>query len=148
MIANFDIAGRLDLNFRAARAGSKLFTFLNAASAAYDVSDIPFVLNVKSNEHATTNLFQLTVGSGLAIDENEMTVTVTETQSNVAKEFNYWELYNPTDKQTWLCGSAYFIKREPKDSDDSITVTVNLEPDEVTVTISSSGTGSTDDGSL
>ena len=132
---DFDIAGQLDLRFRRARAGSKTLTFLDVDEEEYDISGITFQLNVKTNERASTNVFQLTSGSGLSIATNVMTVSVTENQSDLAGDMYWWELYDSTNKKTWLCGRAYFTLSEPSDLEDSNTVTVDLDPDTVQVNI-------------
>jgi hypothetical protein len=142
--AIFDIAGKLDLLFRIARVGSKTFTFVDSNGDAYSLSGLTFQLNIKQRPSSTTNLFQLTSGSGLTIGASSIEIDVTELQTDLPEVLCYWELYETVGKKTWLCGSANFISRDPSSENDATTVTVNLDPDTVTVTISnpaSSGTG-------
>jgi hypothetical protein len=139
--AKFDIAEKLDLYFRKARAGSKVFTFQDADEVAYDVSGITWQLNIKSK--SGSNIIQLLSGTGLTISTNTITVSISETQSNIPETLYFWELYDATNKKTWLCGSAQFVTKDPSNISDSETITVNTNPDEVTVTISSGGLGST-----
>jgi hypothetical protein len=138
--AIFDIAEQLNLYFRRARVGSKTFTFLNSDGDAYSVAAITFQLNIKSRETSSDNVLQLTSGSGLTISTNTIVVAVTEVQSNLPADIYYWELYDATNKKTWLCGRAYFTQAEPADLNDSTSVTVNLDPDTVRITLTGSVT--------
>jgi hypothetical protein len=139
--AIFDIAGKLELLFRIARIGNKTFTFLDVNESAYSLSGLTFQLNVKQLPSSSTNLFQLTSGSGLTIGSNTIDITVSETQSDLPEKLCYWELYETVGKKTWLCGNCYFISRDPSSETEATTVTVNLDPDEVTVTISNTFAG-------
>jgi hypothetical protein len=134
--AIFDIAGKLDLLFRIARVGNKTFTFVDADSVAYSLSGLTFQLNVKELPSSSTNVFQLTSGSGLTIGSNTIAIAVTEVQTALTEKLYYWELYETSVKKTWLCGNCYFISRDPSSESDATTVTVSLDPDTITVTIS------------
>ncbi len=48
---------------------------------------------------------------GLTIGVDSITISPTATQTQyMAERSYYYELYNVTDKQTWLCGNAQFHK--------------------------------------
>jgi hypothetical protein len=142
--AVFDIAEKLDLYFRIARDGSKTFTFTSGGSS-YSVAGITWELNIKVRG-ASTNTLQLTSGSGLTISTNTITVAVTAAQTTIAERLYYWELYDVTNKKTWLCGNAHFTSKEPADLSDSTSVTVNTDPDTVAIAVSNSVTITEVDG--
>jgi hypothetical protein len=136
--AIFDIAGKLDILFRIARAGNKTFTFLDADEAEYSLDGLVFELNVKELPDSAANVFQLTDGSGLTIGTNTIAIAVDEEQTDIPERLYFWELYETVGKKTWLCGTAYFISRDPSEN-DATTATVRLDPDTITVTISGGG---------
>jgi hypothetical protein len=144
--AIFDIAGKLDLLFRIARIGSKTFTFVDADAAPYSLSGLVFELNIKENPGDVEPVFQLTDGDGLTLGDNTIQVDVDATQTDLPEKLYFWELYETTTTKTWLCGSAYFISRDPSSENDATEVTVRTEPDVITVTISgvSSTSGSSE----
>lgn len=134
--AIFDTAEKLNLYFRIARVGSKAFTFVDANEDDFDLSGLTFQLNIKSHSGSSSNILQLTSGSGLSVSGNVLTVSVTEEQTDISENLYYWELYEAVDKKTWLCGNAYFMRGTPNDLNDSTSVTVNINPDTVMITIS------------
>jgi len=140
-ITSFDPSGTLNLIFRKNRDGEKVFVFKNVDTTDYDISAIEFELRIKRNSNSVSNLILLTDGAGLATAGNELTVTITDTQSNQPSDFSYWELYNVTADETWINGNAYFITQS-EDADNTVAVTINLAVEEVTVTVQNSGGGS------
>jgi hypothetical protein len=139
--ATFDTAKRLDLYARKNRDGSKKFTFLTSSGTAYDISAIDFKLNIKSKARDTTNVLQLTVGSGLTVGgtgNNELTVTLTDTQTNIKAVNYYWELFNDTADKTWLHGEFIVSNGLSEEITESSSVTVNLDPDVIEITIGES----------
>ncbi len=138
---DFDPAGTLNLNFRRDRSGEKLFTFLNVDTTDYDISGFDFQLRIKKRSGLSTNVLLLTVGSGLAIDVNELTISVTSDQMYLPNDFYWYELYNVTTDETWLYGNVY-VNEGSEEPESEIEVTVNLESETVVVTIESTGASS------
>lgn len=143
----FDIAEPLHLYFRIARAGSKVFTFVDDAEADYDVSGITWELNIFPKD-STTPVIALTDGNGLTVATNTITVNIDEEDSAIPERLYHWELYDDTNKQTWLFGNAYFTSKEPADAGDSATITVNTNPDTVLITVSNSAVITSIDGGI
>jgi hypothetical protein len=139
--AIFDIAEELDLYFRTARAQDKTFEFEDTAGDPYTISGITWNLNFKTYAGASTNVLQLTSGSGLTISTSSIVIALTEVQSDLPRDMYYWELYDATNKETWLCGNAHFTKGKPANLSDSTSVTINLIPDIVRITITGGGNG-------
>jgi hypothetical protein len=133
--AIFDNAGKLDLLFRIARVGSKLFTFVNEDETPYLLTGRTFSLNIKENPGDAESVFSLTDGDGLTVGSSTIQIEVTAEQTDLAEKLFFWELYETVDERTWLCGSAYFISRDPSEEDDAGEVIVRLDPDAVTVII-------------
>jgi hypothetical protein len=134
--ARFDIAGELDLEFRIARAGSILLTFIDVDGAPFVLDDYDHQLNIRGNALDEENIITLTDGDGLTYDSNTILVEVDEEETNLPEKLYYWELYETTTKKTWLCRNAYFISRDPSNVSGEITATVNTGTTEITVTIS------------
>jgi hypothetical protein len=139
----FDPGVKLSMEFRRARNGSKKFIFLNSAGAPYPLTDT-FEINVKENPWDTANVFQLTLGSGIGISINEMTLSITDVQSDIPEKFYYLEIYNATTKKTWVNAPFEIFSgvREQLDSDTELTV--NLDPDVVHVTVNDAGVFTSD----
>jgi hypothetical protein len=137
MKATFDIAAKLDLYLRKARAGSKLFTFLNTNSTPHDVSAITWQLNIRQNP-STTPVIQLLSGTGLTIATNVITAVISETQSDIPLRLYYWELYDATNKKTWIWGRCQVGNLTPIDSDE-VSVTVSTEAENITISVTSGG---------
>ncbi len=141
-IVNFDPAGVLNLNFRKNRDGEKVFIFKDVDGDPYDISAIEFELRIKKSSTSISNLVLLTIGSGIVISGNGLTVSINETQSDQPSDFSYWELYNITSDETWINGNAYFITQSDS-ADNTVEVTINLAVEAVTVTVQNSGSSST-----
>jgi hypothetical protein len=135
-----DSAGALDLYFRIGRASvPKTLSFVDDAAAPYDISGLTFQMNFKAYEGATDNVIQLTSGAGLTVSTNSIVFQLTEVQSAIAEKIYFWELYDATNKRTWICRRAYFIQGEPVELDDTTSVTVKLQSDTITCTITGGG---------
>lgn len=107
----FDPARKIDLYFRINRDGvSQTLTFTDEATGLpYTVNGKTWQLNIKESYTSSTNVLQLLSGSGLTIATSSITVLPTAAQVQYMRErAYYYELYNVTDKQTWLCGDAIF----------------------------------------
>ena len=107
--ASLDPSRRLDLFFRINREGSISFTFTDSDDNALSLIYEEFELYVKRFPGDRKNTISLSLGSGLSISDNVLTATVTNAQSNVDEEGEYyWELYRSSNGRTWISGNAYF----------------------------------------
>lgn len=140
---NFDPAGIKNLIFRKNRDGEKVFVFKNTDGTECDISGIDFEFRFKTRSTAGPDILLLTIGSGLSVNVNELTIAITESQSNLPKYQYYWELYNVTSEQTWISGIAY-IRTLSTNPDDTTQVTINLDVVDVIVYVGSSSTTSTE----
>lgn len=135
-----DPSRRLDFPFRIRRAGSKKFIFLNSDGTALDISSFDFVLNIKEYPGARTNTIQLTIGSGLTVGgagNNELTASLTVTNTSVQEQEYYWELYKGSTSKTYLNGLAPAhngVFDGVSNEQDTLTVTDGSS--EVTITVS------------
>jgi hypothetical protein len=136
--ANFDIAGNLDLFFRSARTGSKVFTF-KAGDSPYPLDGYEFEVDIKRKKTGEPVL-KLTTEKGLIVDDNTITIEVDEEQTDLPGDFYYWELYEATGKKTWIWGYAFFTTGFPSGTtSETPDVTVNMYPDIVTISITNPG---------
>lgn len=134
----FDPSAPLNLYFRIARSGSKKLVFKNTDETPYDISGGTWLLRIKNSAQSSTNVLQLSSGSGLTIggdDNNEMTISVTETTSNLPEKIYYWELFNDTTNVTWLCGDCYFYSGVTNNNDSTTEITVDLGETTVEITV-------------
>jgi hypothetical protein len=137
-----DSAGALDLYFRIGRASvPKTFSFFDESEVAYSIAGITFQMNFKAYPGAADNIFQLTSGAGLTVGESTIAFSVTEVQSAIPEKIYFWELYDATNKRTWICRRAYFIYGDPVELEDTTSVTVKLQSDTITCTITGGSGG-------
>jgi hypothetical protein len=107
----FDPAREIDLYFRINRDGvAQTLSFTDQSTGLpFVVSGKTWQLNIKEKYNSATNTLQLLSGTGLTIATSSITILPTATQTQYLQErAYYYELYNVTDKQTWLCGNATF----------------------------------------
>lgn len=106
----FDPSREIDLYARINRDGvAQTLTFTASDGNPYTVNTKTLQLNVKRFDSDTTNVLQLLSGSGLTINATSIVIAPTATQTaNLQERGFYYELYNVTDKQTWLCGTFHF----------------------------------------
>lgn len=140
-----DSAGKLELYFRVARASvPKTLTFKDVNGNAYSIAGITFLLNFIDPNTGSTVL-SLASGTGLTIGSSSITFSLTEVQSALPKDLYYWELYDSTNKRSWIYDKSYFIKREPPDIDNETELTVKLTGETINVTVTT-GSGSGGEG--
>jgi hypothetical protein len=106
----FDPSREIDLYARINRDGvAQTLTFTASDGNPYTVNTKTWQLNVKRFDTDSTNVLQLLSGSGLTINATSIVIAPTATQTaSIQERGYYYELYNVTDKQTWLCGTFYF----------------------------------------
>jgi hypothetical protein len=125
MKATLDPAKNLDLYFRKERNGSKVFTFLNAAGSAYDLTGIDFQ-------------FKSAFAVALVILNNTITIDFDEDEA-INRDSYFWELYNATAGKTWLTGTAYFTSTLSAEAQDTQEITIALNGETINITINESG---------
>jgi hypothetical protein len=134
----FDPYAAVNLHFRRARNATKKFVFTQNGSA-YDLSSTTLQLNVRTSSGQTTNILQRISGNGLTIGgagNNELTVSFSEIHTDLAPRIYYWELYNATNKTTWLAGQFTIYVGVVDPIDTSLSITINTDPSVVNVDIS------------
>lgn len=108
----FDPSLLVDCYARINRDGvAQTLIFSTSDGTPYVVNTKTWQLNIKQSSNETTNLLQLLSGSGLTITETSIIIAPSAAQTATMPERGfYYELYNLTDKQTWLSGTFYFYK--------------------------------------
>ena len=106
----FDPSREIDLYARINRDGvPQTLQFNDSSGNPYTVNTKTWQLNVKRFASDSTNVLQLLSGSGLTINATSIVIAPTATQTaGIQARGYYYELYNVTDKQTWLSGTFYF----------------------------------------
>jgi hypothetical protein len=146
---SLDNSKPLDLYFRRARDASKRFVFKNEDGSAYAINGSTWHVNIKTTSGSSTNILQLTSGSGLTIGgvgNNEITISVTEATSDLPREVYYWELFNDTTNQTWISGEARFFSGNNPKADSTGVSEITLDLGDSTVEITLEGTITSIDG--
>jgi len=103
-----DPSREVPLYFRANRnAVAQILSFTDAVGNPYTVSGKTWQLNIKKRKDDTANVLQLLSGTGLSIGSTTITISPTAAQTSIRAQEYYWELFNVTDSQTWICGTCY-----------------------------------------
>lgn len=138
--ATFDPAKRIDIYFRCNRNGSIDFIFQYSNESPYSMiyEDIEF--NLYGSEGEKKKILNLTHGNGVSFPAgNRARVTVTDTNTNINEGQYYYELYRPNLGKTWVTGYAYCHNGIYDGvTEDSETVTVNENGEEITITVTNS----------
>jgi hypothetical protein len=143
--ATFDPAERLDLYYRKNRDGAITLVFTSSSGGAYNISANTFILKIKYKTSDITDVLSLTSGSGLTIggvSNNELMVSITESQSDIKSVKYYWELFNDTTNQTWLCGDFVLYTGNHADIGDSSSSTILVGGTTISVSITLAGSAS------
>lgn len=139
--ATFDPARELTLYFRCNRAGQKDFVFTYADGSAYSFIYDELELNIYKNQGDKWELISLDHVSGITLNGNTVTVSITKALSNIDEGEYYWELYRTDLEKTWLCGDAIFHNGKFDGvTTDSETITVTEDGEDITITVNDPNT--------
>jgi len=139
--ATFDPAKELTLYFRVNRAGSITFTFVYSDGTAYSFIYDELELNIYRNQGDKKKLISLTHVSGIVLNGNEVTASITKALSNITEGEYYWELYRTDLEKTWLTGDAIFHNGKFDGvTSASESITVNEDGDDITITVTDANT--------
>lgn len=124
----FDPARRAFFYFRINRdSNPQTISFVDANGNPYTINDKTWQFNIKRRAQDSANVLQLLSGSGLTIGTSSITIAATAAQTaSIDALTHYAELYNVTDKQTWLCGPAAFHNGEFDAGDGAATITITI----------------------
>jgi len=78
---------------------------------AHDITDLDFKLIVKKQSGSPTNLFALTIGSGLTVQgasSNELLIEVSEDNATQKPCTAFYQLFSIDENKTWLDGPFFF----------------------------------------
>lgn len=142
-----DPAREITLYLRQRRTGSKVFTFVDSTGAAVNVSAYEFELNIKEYAGSISNVISLTVGSGLTIGgagSNQVTATVSVSNTNIKEGKYYWELYKGLTDRTYLCGECVIHNGKFDGVTETDTIIIDDAGSEVTVIFDGSSISNTD----
>lgn len=132
----FDPAKDLTLYFRCNRAGSKNFVFTYTDGTAYSFVYDELELHIYKNQGAKKKVISLTHVQGITLNSNTVTVSITNSQSNITEGEYYWELYRTDLEKTWLCGDAIFHNGKFDGVDATTeTITIDIDGDDVNITV-------------
>jgi hypothetical protein len=133
--ATYDPSRRLDLYFRCNRAGSKTFKFYDESDVAVNVSGYNYSVRIYEYEGADDPVITLTSVVGGA-GSNELTSSITVSQSNINEGKYYWELYKGSTDKTHINGTAIFHNGKFDGvSSDTEEITINDGGNDVTITL-------------
>lgn len=107
-LITFDPSKQSTVYFRCNRAGSKKFIFKNSDTlAAYSLSGKVFKAFIKETPQSVNTKIDLTCTVGGA-GSNELTVTITSAQAAIKAKDYYFELWETTEKITYINAIAPF----------------------------------------
>jgi hypothetical protein len=140
---SFEASKRVPFRFRIARAVNKRFVFVDSEDAAYSLAGRDLKLRIKPSAGASTNIFELTLSSGLVISgagNNQLDITMTEVQTSIPQGVYYLEFSDATSKKTWpMRGPAEFAYEFADDLQGESELTFTLDTDVVYVQVQESG---------
>lgn len=111
---------------------ARILTFLNADGTSHDISSYNFKLIVKLRASTRTNLFTLTIGSGLTVqgtDSNELLIELSQTNLTQKVDTNFWTLFSVAENKTWLDGPFYFHDGEFDGVEDTDEIVIGATSD-------------------
>ena len=106
-----DPAREITWYFRINRDNQKVFRFYDSSGDDFSLTDYTFVLNFKKRGNDSSNILQLTSGSGLTKTGNELTVQIAKTQAALFQDRTYFvELVRTKDslERTWFTIDGVF----------------------------------------
>jgi hypothetical protein len=123
----------------------KVLTFVNSDGTPYDISGKGWKLPVKKTPSATTNLFELSEGSGLTVQgsgSNQLKIEVTAEQASINKKqanVYFGTLFSEEEDHTWLNGDWEFHNGKYDGVTETDTITISEDGEDITITISQEG---------
>lgn len=119
----------------------KTIYFLDENGADYPVNTKTWEVNFKRNPGDSTNVVQLTDGSGITLGVNYMTIEPTQAQVNIQPREYFIEIRNTTDAQSPFTGKAIGHQGEFDNFEtDDLTITVLNNPSPRVYTAASTAT--------
>lgn len=109
MTVRFDPAVVVNIQLRVDRNGSAIFRFVDTDGNPVDMTGTEWTMFLKTHQDSDDNVIELSIGDGLTISGNEITVSVTDELMRIKPKVYYYELYNVDEKRTWLNGDADVI---------------------------------------
>lgn len=141
--ATFDKSRTLPLYARIGEAGvPKILTFNNANGTPHDISSLNFQIPVKKRAGYRENLFILTIGDGLTVegaDNNKLRIEITAEQATQQNDSVFWTLYAEAEDHTWLNGFLRFHNGEFDGVEETDTITISENGEDIIISISTSG---------
>lgn len=130
------------VSIRMRRATQAIFKiiFKDAVEDPYPITGIPFRLLVQNAQDK--NVITLAIGSGLTIGgagNNELTVTITDVQSDMNPSIYFWKLMNDSAKLAWLNGDfTIHVGKTDAPDPEEVNVSISDTSDTIALTITSS----------
>lgn len=124
---------------------TKILTFVNSDGTPYDISAKDFKLAVMKRPNSNENEFLLEIGSGLTVtgvDTNQLQIDLSDENATRRPATYFYRFYSESENHTWLADD--FVFHEGKFDNVQQTETINIfeNGDEIIVTIESGGSGS------
>lgn len=136
--ATFDPARECKMYFRCNRNGSKDFVLSYADGTPYSFIYDEFEANIYKYEGERKVFIQLPI----IYDANRLTISITESLSNVNQGEYYFELFNVISRQTWIATMCIFHNGHFDGvTNNTETLTVNTQGEVINITIQGSGPG-------
>lgn len=118
---SFNAAGKLKVSYQINRDGEKTFVFFdedeNGVETEHDVTGSTWELFIKRYKGDRDKVLSLTLGAGLSFPvytTNTILAQITAVQSQVKEGECVWELYNITEKRTYI-SETWTFTFDPKE---------------------------------
>lgn len=113
--SSFNASGKTDFTYQINRDGEKLFVWVDEdedeVQTSHDVTGSTWEFFIKRFKGDRVKTLSLTLGAGVsfpAYGTNQILVEITAAQSLIEEGEYYYELYDITNKRTWISGKIFF----------------------------------------
>jgi len=122
---SLDPSRRLDIYLRIDRDGDVTFSAFNEDGTGFPLSYEDFQLVVRRNPGDRISIIDLTIGSGLTINDNKIIAHVDAADTLVNEGEYFWELINLDANKTWISGLAFLHNGAFDAENDDTAITIS-----------------------
>lgn len=138
---NTDPGINQDIVIRRSRNATIIFRFLDSEGLAYTLEDdFRFILKPMAESADSEAFIDITNADDLTIDDNKISVPLTEINSNIDRPKCYYELRNETTGKNWYQGNTPIIRGlAPDGTTEEITAIIDIGEQVLSATITLAG---------
>lgn len=127
----------------------KVLTFLNSDESAHAITSYDFKLRLKLSAKAADNIWEMSIGDGLTVigaSSNKLQIELSDIRATQRPDSYFWQLFSEDENITWLAADWEFYEGTPDVIDETDTITINPNGEEISITITGEEIGYNIDG--